>query len=331
MNPIPPAVLPWAAVLLMLILSGGIALHLHRRRSVARQIGDREVIMEILGVDLEQRPWLRVALVTAAGGLMALGLFGFAQSQTERVPGGPVVLLLDASASMLTADGGDGISRLQRQRELADRLAESLDPIPVGIVAFAGQAFSLTPPTRDRGAVTMYISTTEPTIVTQSGSAIGAAIRQGLGLLGPADAPAAGTLVLFSDGDETEDPAAATTAARLTRREGAVIHVVGIGSDSGAPVPAFDPARGTVSGFLTGEDGQTLISRRATAFLEEIASKGNGRYWSADSEGVADSIAAAMRRMSGDAVPATGMIWLAIAAILLLIVEPLVRDPGSVR
>src|SRR5690606_19277247 len=144
----------------------------------------------------------------------------------RRAARGPVVLLLDASSSML-ADDADG-RRIDAEREFARHLVEALPDVPIGIVAFAGRAFSLTPPTRDRGSVEMYLATLDPTIVTRSGSALGAAIRQGIGLLGGSDRPSGGTIVLIGDGDETDDPEAGLEAAALARRSGVVVHTVGV-------------------------------------------------------------------------------------------------------
>jgi hypothetical protein len=169
-----------AAATLLLILAG-LAGHVLRRRSVARALGDPGVIRQLLGEDIGAIPWRRIVPIGLAAGLLALALLDPALAARRSGGSGPVVLLLDASGSMLVGDVGG--TRIELQRAVAQAFVRAIPDLPVGIVAFAGRAFSLTPPTRDRTSVEMYLATLDPTIVTQTGSALGAAIRQGVSLL----------------------------------------------------------------------------------------------------------------------------------------------------
>lgn len=329
---IPGFVLVWSATVLFVVLLAGLLLHVRRRRAVAEAVGDRDLLRLLVGTDLHELPWLRIGLVTLAGAALAAALIDSSRAG-QPARRGPVVLVLDASASMLAEDA-DG-RRLEAERAFARALVDALPDTPIGLVAFAGRAFSLTPPTRDRGAIEMYLATLDPTIVTQTGSALGAALRQGLGLLSASGDPAGATIILLGDGDETDDADAAIEASRLARRSGTRVYTVGIGGTDGAPVPALDPETGETRGFLTDEAGQPIVSRRSDDLLRSIARRGGGAFLTADGgTATATELATRVRgdetgRGGEDGVPPGA--WLALAAFALLVAESALarREAGT--
>ncbi|MDR0788439.1 MAG: VWA domain-containing protein [Gemmatimonadota bacterium] len=321
------------AVLLLALLGLGIASYIRRRRRVARLIGDRELTRALTGLDLGTDPWLRLALVALAGLAIGGALLDPAVTGRRSASQGSVVLLMDASGSMLADDAGG--RRLDAARTLAHLLVQALPDTPVGVVAFAGRAFSLTPPTRDAGALRMYLDAVDPTVVIQTGSASSLALRQGLGLLSTSGNAAGGTLILLGDGDETDNRDEAFDAASLARRAGVAVHTVGVGGSRDVPVPAFDPATGEIRGFLTGDDGQPLTTRRSDAFLRGLARRGGGTDFVLDGSAGGDRSAQAIvreltirvRRSAGgaDSSQREGVplyVWLAAGALALLLAEP---------
>jgi Ca-activated chloride channel family protein len=313
-----------AAALVGLMLAA-FALFILRRRRVAEALGDSGIMRHLLGLDLAAIPWKRLIPIGLATIAIALAMTDPALEARPSVSRGPLVLILDASGSMLVDDVGP--RRLDLQREIAEQLVAALPDVPIGIVAFAGRAFSLTPPTRDRGSVDMYLETLDPTIVTQTGSALGAAIRQGISLLAASDDAAGGTIVLFGDGDETENVDAAREAAQLARRNAVTIHVVGLGTREGGPVPSLDLTTGVTDGFLENPDRSVRISQLDDDLLSDIASDSRGgRYLSGSDPQVAETLAELIRvtetgpDVSTDALPRYA--WFAGAAILLLLIEP---------
>ncbi len=319
---------PIAATAFILLVAG-VALYLRRRATVARAIGDRDLVRSLIGLDLHETPWRRLAVVLIAGITLAGALLDPSLRAERPVSRGPVILILDASVSMLANDA-DG-TRLEAERAIARALVDELADLPIGIVAFAGRAFSLTPPTRDQGAIRMYLDALDPTIVTQTGSAVGAALRQGLGLLGSSEDPAGGTIVLVSDGDDTDDPEAALEAGERIRRAGVTIHVVGVGGVEDTPVPALDPATGEVTGTLRDETGELIFSRRADGLLRAIAREGGGTYRVVSGgddgvDGLVDRVRDGEeepggRRRDGGMPPHA---WMALVALILLVGEPVV-------
>lgn len=322
-----------AATLLAALVAAGLAAYCVRRRRAARAIGDRDLLLQLLGTDLSATPWARVAAVGLATAALAIALLDPSLATAPPLPRGPVVLLLDASGSMLVEDVEP--RRLEVQRDFARALATRLPDAPVGIVAFSGRAFTLTPPTRDGGSIEMYLATLDPTIVTQTGSALGAAIRQGVGLLVAGEGPG-GTIVLLGDGDETEDRAAAEEAATLAGRRGVRLHTVAVGTAQGGPVPALDLARGVLEGYLRDAAGELLISGTDDAFLADLARRTGGIHVNASEAGALELLVEEIRgsRATRDESDRGGLpryVWFAGLALLLLVLEPLAPTPGRPR
>ncbi|MEX2570810.1 MAG: VWA domain-containing protein [Gemmatimonadota bacterium] len=301
-----------------------LAMYVRRRRRVADGFADADILRQLLGGDLKATPWRRIALVAAAALALAGALLDPALARDPAPRPGPVVLLLDASGSMLVDDTGP--PRLELQRTAARALIQAIPDRAIGIVAFAGSAYALTPPTRDRGALEMYLAALDPTIVTQNGSALGAAIRQGLGLLAAPDGAARGTIVLFGDGGETENPGAALAAAALAGDNDVRLYTVGVGTPMGGPVPALDLADGSLQGFLRDANGELLVSRLDEDLLRAIAARGEGIYLDARDAGTTGALREAIQGRAGEerqqgSVPP--FIWLACFAFALLLLEPL--------
>lgn len=272
------------ALLVPALMALACALYVRRRRRVAAALGERHLVRRLTSRDLHAIPWRRVAPMLLAA--LALGLaaadprWGSAE-EVMHTAGRDVVLVLDASNSMLVEDVRP--SRLAQQRAAAHRLARALEHDRLGVVVFAGRASVLAPPTRDLRAVEMYIDAIEPGIAPQTGTAIGAGIRQATSLLAAAPERGGGRLVvLISDGeplDPEEEQPAALVAARRAAGLGVVIHTLGVGTPEGGPVPQVDPQTGRREGYKTDPfTGQTAISRLDEEMLRLIASETRGSY-----------------------------------------------------
>lgn len=315
-----------------------LCLHARRRGRVAAAFGDPDLGARLLGEDLRRRPWSRILLVAAGAVLIAAALADprWGAAVTGDVRGAPVVLVLDASTSMLARDLRP--DRLERERSAARLIAGSLEGVPIGIVAFAGRAYAIAPPTTDAGAIDLYLEALHPGMVTQSGSSLAAAVRQGLALLLSGEQGAGGSIVLITDGDTEEDPVQLGAAAAIAARAGVPVYALGAGTPAGATVPAHDFVTGRQTGVLTREDGQPIVSRLRDGFLREIARETGGIYLPLGRGGSAERIAAAVRERSvagGSSDgreadrPARYAVFAALA-LLMLALETIVARRGGV-
>jgi Ca-activated chloride channel family protein len=321
-----PQILTVAAWVIPLGVCLLLLLHLRRRRRVALALGDAELMTRLIGTDLRRVPWAAVLLVGA--GAIAIGAslhlaVGPESDENEMPVGSPVVLVLDASNSMMAADLAP--NRLTAQRLAARRLLEASPESAFGIVVFAGRAYTLAPPTHDRAALEMYLDALDPEIVTQTGSSVAAAVRQGIGLLiaGSGDA-IGGSLVLISDGDGPEDRGDLDEVLQLASRAGVVIHTLGAATLAGAPVPSPTSAMPSVGeelvpSYMTTAGGTTIISRRGDELLRHLADQTGGLFVTLEDMDGVDRVA---RRLSGGPAgpdPASGVPAYAVLASLALV------------
>lgn len=311
--------------------------YVRRRQRAARRLGDRVLIASLIGEDLSAVPRLRLAAILAAAALLGFSMtdprWGEATEQREG-RGGRLVLVLDASSSMLAEDIAP--NRLERQRDAAHELVRRMPDAAIAVVMFAGRAYALVPPTTDRGALDLYLQSLHPSMVTQTGSSLTAAIRQGLGLLAAGqEESTAGVLVLVSDGDTVDDPGQVAEVVDLARRAGIPIFVLGAGTAAGAPVPDIDLTTGRRLGYKREPNGAMAISRLNEGVLREIARGSGGEYAPLDDPRSVDRIAEQLQRSSSEAAGGSGdappqFTWFAAGALLLLVLESL-SDAGRAR
>jgi Ca-activated chloride channel family protein len=319
-----------AALLLPLLVALGLWLHARRRRRV-------EAAFRGTPFATEPRALGRLRAALAALAALALGAAVYDPgwrpgAEGASAAGGAVVLVLDVSSSMLAEDVPP--DRLERARAAARRLARSLGDLPVGIVVFAGSAYALSPPTVDPTAIDLYLDALDPSMVTQTGSALGAAVRQGVGLLG-STRERTGTLVLISDGDAMEPPGEEEQALALARGLGVRVFTLGVGTPAGAPVPDVDLATGRRSGYKREPRGEVAVSRLGEELLRRIASRTGGEYSRLSSPRAVDALAARLRASPGgreaDTSGLAGYEWLAAACLVLLSMEWLLPRLGTRR
>jgi Ca-activated chloride channel homolog len=322
------------ALLVPALMALACALYVRRRRRAAAALGSRPLVSRIAGLDLHAVPWRRISLLVLAA--LALGLaaadprWGTAQD-TAQVTGRHVVLVLDASNSMLVEDVAP--NRLAQQRAAAHRLLRALANDRVGVIVFAGQASVLTPPTLDHAAVEMFIDAVRPEIAVQTGTAIGAGVRQATSLLAVApEGRERRIVVLLSDGEPLEPEEqrqAARAAGQQAARLGVTVHTVGIGTARGGPVPDIDPRTGRQEGFKRDPfTGQIAISALDAELLREIARATRGSYHALTDPRALDALLArlgtgaspaAATPVGADAAPRYA--WFVAVALLLLLAD----------
>lgn len=312
-----------AAAAFVAVMAAALALWVRRRRRVARALGDPALVRRLGPADLARPPWARVALVGAAAVLVGAALASPRPDDNAAagVQDGPVVLVIDVSTSMLVSDVGG--ARLQVARSLARDLVARLQGRPLGIVVFAGQAFVLTPPTLDPGALELYLESLDPGMATQTGSALAQALRQALALLATGEREG-GSVVLISDGGALNDPAAALDAAALAGRAEIPVFTVGVGTMAGGPVPALNFRTGRADGYLRDETGGPVVSRLNEPLLQQVAQASGGKYLPAGDAALASLPELLQPARGADAAaPGAGGLqgWLIAGAVVLLAAE----------
>ena len=228
--------LAWSAPVMALIM----LLFSTRASRLQRRVADHQMMESIVGSPRRWNTWLRAIVSMLA--LLAISI-AIAQPQSDpreievESRGRDVVFLVDVSRSMLARDVAP--SRLEKSKLWINDLADDLGSDRVGLVAFAGSSVVLSPLTTDRLFFKLALDELNPTSVTLGGTNIGDAIRKTMDLVF-ADSESENTqnfrdIVLISDGEDQES--LPIEAARKAGKKGVRIIAIGIGSDTGAPVP----------------------------------------------------------------------------------------------
>lgn len=212
-------------------------------------------------------PW---GLIALAWTLAVLALAGPAwqrdQSEAFRSHGA-WALVLDLSPSMAARDLAP--DRISRARFVLDDLLDAARDKRVALVVSGTEAHVVTPLTEDAGTVRALVPPLAPDLMPVPGDSMAPGLREAASLLRAGGAPH-GDIVLLSDG--FNDTAAALTEARTLREQGLRLHVIGVGTPQGAPVPGLGGQADTNA------QGQRNLSRLPVDTLQRLASVGGGRY-----------------------------------------------------
>jgi Ca-activated chloride channel family protein len=177
-----------------------------------------------------------------------------------------LVICFDLSRSMLAADIKP--NRLVRARlKIQDILRERREG-QTALVAFAGDAFAITPLTEDYRTIDALLGTLEPGLMPVQGSAPQRALALAAELLNQAGLKD-GTILLVTDEDR---PQVAEEAGRQLQTQGLQLQVLGVGTLEGAPIPLNE------GGFYKDNAGNMVLPRLDEAALRQLAAAGGGSY-----------------------------------------------------
>jgi Ca-activated chloride channel homolog len=215
--------------------------------------------------------------------------FGVKMELFER-RGVDLMVALDISESMLAEDIAP--NRLERAKHEISKLFDLLKGDRAGLIVFAGESFVQCPLTLDYGAAKMFLDAVSTGWVQVQGTALGDAIKQATEAF-RSKAHKYKVLVLITDGEDHEG--SAVEAARAAAAEGVIVYTVGVGSESGVPIPV-SKGGGTVI-YKKDKDGNLVMSRLEPMTLEKIAIEGHGKYFHAGTDLDLSRIMAEIERM----------------------------------
>jgi len=271
--------------------------------------GRRKALAQIADADLVAR--LTATVSSAARrcktvfGLTAVGLLVFALArpqfgtrvETVQSRGQDIVVAVDLSQSMLAADVAP--SRLERARLAILRLIDGLDGDRIGLVAFAADAFVQSPLTVDYSAAGMFLNAMHPDLMPVQGTDLGEALRVSLDAL-EQGAREARVVVVVTDGEDHEESFEVELARAAEM--GVRVHVVGVGTSEGVPIPVYD-AQGRRTGFLRDEEGAVVTTRLGDQTLRTVADRTGAHYVRAGAGGTAlDDLVVELAGGDGEAI-----------------------------
>lgn len=191
---------------------------------------------------VEYLRYLPALLTVAAMGLLLLAL-ARPQRVSQRVErtseGIDIVLTLDVSESMLETDLAP--TRLEAAKRVARTFVQGRPQDRIGLVVFAGDAFSICPLTTDHELVQQSLAEISGGLIRTAGTAIGSALGVSINRLRESMAKSK-VVVLLSDGDNTAGSLDPVTAAQLAQAFNIRLYTIAVGQGSASSAPARSSA-----------------------------------------------------------------------------------------
>lgn len=181
-----------------------------------------------------------------------------------------MIVALDISTSMLAMDFSP--NRLEAAKKVAMEFISGREHDRMGLVVFAGEAFTQCPLTTDR-AVLLNLFKDIRTGLIEDGTAIGNGLATAVARLKDSQAISR-VVILLTDGENNRGEVAPLTAAEIAKTYGIRVYTVGVGSVGTAPYPVQTPF---------GTQVQNLEVRIDEGMLRQISQITDGRYFRATS------------------------------------------------
>jgi Ca-activated chloride channel family protein len=245
----------------------------YRKRRAMLRFGNTDLVKKLIPELSRIRPVIKfifqLVAISLAIIMLARPQFGSKLKEVKR-QGVEVIIALDVSNSMLAEDIQP--SRLERAKQAISRLVENLENDKIGLIVFAGNAYTQIPITTDYISAKMFLSTIGPEMVPEQGTAIGSAIDLGMRSFSPGTGRSK-VMIIITDGENHEDDPVAK--AKEAAAAGIIIYTIGIGSSEGVPIAITTNGR---RDYLKDPDGNTVITKLDETILKDIALAANGRY-----------------------------------------------------
>lgn len=218
--------------------------------------------------------------------LLALGclIVVLARPQTRdawhssRTEGTDMVVALDISSSMLARDFKP--DRLEAAKKIASRFINGRENDNMGLVVFAGEAFTGVPMTTDRAALVNYVNALNRDML-EDGTAIGDGLATAINRIKEGKAKSK-SIILLTDGSNNTGIVAPLTAAEIAHKLGIKVYTIGVGTNGTAPYPQVN-----MFGRIEYVPTPVVIDE---ATLKQIADVTGGKYYRATGNKVLSEI-----------------------------------------
>lgn len=273
----------WLLLSIPVLIIGYTLLVVHKHKQLEK-LGDKRLIAQLMPNASKFRPHLKFALQLLALTMLILAAarpqYGVREETVTR-EGVEAMITLDISNSMLAEDVASGqSSRLDASKQMLSQLIDKMVDDKVGLVVYAGDAFVQLPITCDYVSAKMFLNNIKPDLIQTQGTAIGKALQTSIYAFGDKESAAGRAIILLTDGENFEDDA--VKIAEKADKAGIKVIVVGIGSESGSPIPV----PGTTD-YMTDREGNVVVSKLNEDMCRQIAQAGNGIYVHYDSSNLA--------------------------------------------
>ncbi|REG89575.1 vWA domain-containing protein [Winogradskyella sediminis] len=192
-------------------------------------------------------------------------------TKTKTTSGIDIVMAIDVSASMLAKDLRP--NRLDALKEVAADFIDGRPNDRIGLVEYAGEAYTKTPITSDKSIVKRSLRDINYNSIIEGGTAIGMGLATSVNRLKDSRAKSK-VIILLTDGVNNSGFIDPKIASELAVEYGIKVYTIGLGTNGMALSPiGFNPNGSFRYGRMQVEIDESL--------LKEIASETGGRYFRA--------------------------------------------------
>lgn len=237
------------------------------------------------------------------------------------VEGVDIVLAVDISGSMLARDFQP--DRLTAAKEVASQFVANRQGDRIGLVVFAGEAYTQSPLTTDQASLQTLLSRLQCGII-KDGTAIGNGLATAVNRLRESDSKSK-VIILLTDGVNNSGHIAPKTVAEIAKEQKIKVYTIGVGRNGTAPYPVgYD-----IFGKLVYENLPVEIDEK---ILKAIAEQTGGEYFRATDNNSLEHIYQQIDSMEKSKIEKFEIVHVeeeylryVLAAILLLLVEFVVK------
>ena len=299
-----------------------------------KKLGDFGLINQLTPDVSKAKKTIRFSFYLLALSFLILGICNLqtgSKMQDVKREGADIMVCLDVSNSMLAQDLSP--NRLERAKIAIENMIDKLQGDRLGIVVFAGEAYVQLPITTDYGTAKLFLESINPKIVPVQGTNIADAINKATESFGK-DEGKNKAIVIITDGEQNEEDDA-VAAAEEAAKKNVVIHTIGVGSESGVPIPNI--VNDVVSGYKKDKQGNTVVTKLDPKILQDIAAATNGVYVQATSADIGlDAILNKIAELDKKQMESKMYTdyedqfqWFLGAALLFLVIESLISERVS--
>jgi len=259
---------------LLLILLVLVVIHYYvayRKKRSIREYGDPELVKTLL-IDVsvwrpELKFWLSIAAAACFIIAFARPQFG-TKTETRERQGIEAIIALDVSNSMLAEDVKP--NRLEKAKMMVSNMVDGMKDDKIGLIVYAGQAFTQLPITSDYVSAKMFLDMISPSMMSVQGTDIAEAIHLAQKSFTQQE-DVSRAIFIITDGEDNEG--GAIEAAKDAAAKGIRVYMLGIGDPAGAPIPIPGSSQ-----YIIDDEGNTVVSKLNEDMCREIAKAGNGSY-----------------------------------------------------
>ncbi len=252
------------------------------RKRKLRRFGNPEILKSLMPEVSPYKPPLKLIVMMAALALVIIALarpWGGVKDEKTEKEGIEVVIAVDASNSMLASATDDpaGPDRMRTAKLILEKLINRLDNDRVGLIEYAAKAYTLIPVTNDYVSAKTFLSSIDPSNISDQGTNISAVIDMASNSFSE-NKNIGKALILITDAEDLEDRDGVMETARSAAKNGIQIDVIGVGSTTPVTIPE---GSGYMIDDSTGEPVRTSLNE---ALAADLAKAGHGIYVNASAK-----------------------------------------------